>query len=110
MDEYNTNPILCKNESREAIIEPQPLETKSLRFAYQKEYRFFWYSYGSSTNEPDHVDIRLIRGCGRQCLPNCVAAGRNGFRRLRLRIWPYARRTLAVVNGSRMGVWFCREQ
>ena len=80
MDEYNTNPILCKNESREAIIEPQPLETKSLRFAYQKEYRFFWYSYGSSTNEPDHVDLEAgpLRDIARAITSSTPSAENSG--------------------------------
>ena len=59
VDEYNPRPVLCKNESPDAIVEFKPLETKSLNFACQKEYRFFWYSVNGSLTGPDYVPIEI---------------------------------------------------
>lgn len=57
LDEYNANPILCRGELREEEVEYRPIETKSITFAHQKEYRFFWYSLQGTTNGPAHIEI-----------------------------------------------------
>ena len=41
-DEYNTNPIIGKNDISLANQQIHPISSKSFAFAYQKEYRFWW--------------------------------------------------------------------
>lgn len=69
IDEHNSNPILTKYDDRSAIPIYRPLLTKSITYAYQKEYRFVWNAAPTSLPAPASIAIEAgsLRDISRYC-------------------------------------------
>jgi hypothetical protein len=60
LDELNPNPVNLAGDDPAMLPRYRPLQTKSLKYALQKEFRYVWHSPGKvDPSAPVHVDLQI---------------------------------------------------